>query len=326
MKYAFLPVLLLMAGMLWAQQPLKIKFIHGVNGNPVQLDEVFSLEDGRKIKLTRAEFYLCSLNAENQDGTAGQLFDDVYLLVNINNQDTVYEVGNIPPDMECKVLKMKVGVDSLRNHADPSLYPPEHPLALKDPSMHWGWQGGYRFMAIEGLMDADGDGMVDVDFQFHNLGDELLYTTTLDLSSLQDINTNPLVIALDYRKLFTGVNMSSSVIQHGSGAKNKLMLRNATQNGFFKPLQTSASDDLIGTGSEVRVVYDGAGVVLEAKNSGQAIRSVCIYNLAGQQVKMIDGINDSRLTLQNPDFDPGMYLASVLLENNRRVTKKITLR
>jgi len=78
MKYAFLPVLLLMAGMLWAQQPLKIKFIHGFNGNPVQLDEVFSIEDGRKIKLTRAEFYLCSLNAENQDGTAGQLFDDVY--------------------------------------------------------------------------------------------------------------------------------------------------------------------------------------------------------------------------------------------------------
>ncbi|MBK7304311.1 MAG: hypothetical protein IPI90_13940 [Saprospiraceae bacterium] len=28
----------------------------------------------------------------------------------------------------------------------------DSPLAFQDPSMHWGWTSGYRFIALEGMI------------------------------------------------------------------------------------------------------------------------------------------------------------------------------
>ena len=54
-----------------------------------------------------------------------------------------------PWDIEgVRGVKLHLGVDPAHNHADPSTYASDHPLSLQNPTMHWGWSAGYRFMAI----------------------------------------------------------------------------------------------------------------------------------------------------------------------------------
>lgn len=62
-------------------------------------------------------------------------------------------LGRVPPG-DYRALRFTLGVPFALNHADPAAADP--PLTLG--RMHWGWQGGYKFLRFEGL-DAAGHGV-----------------------------------------------------------------------------------------------------------------------------------------------------------------------
>ena len=54
------------------------------------------------------------------------------------------------PNTTFKSLKFSIGLDGKTNHSDPNQYPPKHPLNPLLNNLHWSWQGGYIFLAMEG--------------------------------------------------------------------------------------------------------------------------------------------------------------------------------
>lgn len=59
------------------------------------------------------------------------------------------------PAGEFQAIRFRVGVDGAIDQGDPARWPSGHPLHPDVNHLHWGWQGGYVHLAIEG---ASGDG------------------------------------------------------------------------------------------------------------------------------------------------------------------------
>ncbi|MCB0660429.1 MAG: hypothetical protein KDC04_05815 [Saprospiraceae bacterium] len=93
------------------------------------------------MKLIRAEFYLSGVSLFTSDTDSFRIADS-YVLVNALDPDVLYSAGNYPSDYNFNIITMNVGIDPDKNHGDPTLYPPSHPLGTKSPDMHWGWAAG----------------------------------------------------------------------------------------------------------------------------------------------------------------------------------------
>ncbi len=64
-------------------------------------------------------------------------------------------------------LEFSVGVPAETNHADPSRWAAGHPLNPVVNGLHWGWQGGFVFLALEGKWKNKGDAIGERGVSYH---------------------------------------------------------------------------------------------------------------------------------------------------------------
>jgi hypothetical protein len=176
--------------------------------------------DGRKVRFTRAQFYMSKVSL----GT--QAFGDKYFLVNPDVEH--YVLGNIAAGHHHDLV-FNVGVDSASNHLDPATWPSNHALSSNNPDhFHWGWDPGYIFIALEGLVDttADKSGEANAPFIFHIGMDNLL--TQVELMAHADVEGNTMVtVEIDWLKFFTNIDMRTDNFTHTMG---NMMLAQAVKN------------------------------------------------------------------------------------------------
>src|SRR5439155_21213230 len=77
-------------------------------------------------------------------------------------------------------IRFDVGLPNALNHTDASQYPASHPLNPQVNGLHWGWMGGYVFLALEGnwLKSAGTQG----GFSYHIATDRCLMRVELPVS------------------------------------------------------------------------------------------------------------------------------------------------
>ena len=110
------------------QKEVSLAFTHKVNGEALVLGETtFPIWNGKMVKLKRAEFYLSGFSVTDANGVVSS-FPDTYLLVRAQEAGRNIVVGNLS-ETPINQLSMFIGVDSFKNHEDPTLYPETHPLA-----------------------------------------------------------------------------------------------------------------------------------------------------------------------------------------------------
>ena len=320
MKFYLTALSLLFASLLIAQSGQKevsLVFTHKVNGEALVLGETtFPIWNGKMVKLKRAEFYLSGFSVTDSTGLITS-FPDTYLLVRAQEAGRNIVLGNIG-DTPANQLSMFIGVDSLKNHEDPTLYPETHPLGLKDPSMHWGWAGGYRFMAIEGMVDNSGDGIPETDFEFHNLGDALYKQALISIPlayNTEDGLTLP--IELDYARLFDQFTMTGSLIVHGSAAKNISMMNNAVSKDFFKLLSPISGTDQQET-EKWTLIRENSQWVVQAPNAPNS--RVTLTNLAGKTVGQEQLDETGRAVINSSGLASGMYI--ITLHTTEKLSSK----
>lgn len=221
-------------GTLYAQpaNTVLFSFSHKAGTDPLVLDEtVFTIWNGKKIKLSRAEFYLSQPIIHGPGNNAVPLTEQ-FMLVNAKTPDAEFSLGQWPVETALGVT-FHIGVDSAHNHLDPASYPADHPLAPKNPSMHWGWAAGYFLLAVQGRVDNNNDGVPEAWFEFHTLGDTLFKTVELTGTTAAEHDTLRLHFELDYVKLFQNMSMAGDLIEHsGKGPCAELMSNSATA-GFI---------------------------------------------------------------------------------------------
>ena len=114
---------------------------------------------GNQFKINRIQYYMDEIILVHDGATS----DTSTVLALVDGFDqTNLNLGSFTLD-SIESIRFAIGVNSSLNHLDPTTYNPNHPLAPKSPSMHWGWTAGYRFIAAEGV----GGSTFNQIFEFH---------------------------------------------------------------------------------------------------------------------------------------------------------------
>jgi len=167
----------------------------------------YKTHDGRLISLTTARVYLSNIKVIKADGSTLAITDTV-LLKYIQNE--TYTVANIPAGNYNSVT-FDVGIDSPKNHTNPSMYHAPNPLAAQTPPMWFGNTGeGYIFLNVTGTIDTSSakNGTKMCPFSYQIGSDALINTIALPKQPFTITANAPteVHIVVDYGAMFNGID------------------------------------------------------------------------------------------------------------------------
>jgi hypothetical protein len=329
----FFTILLLFAAFSaasFAQQmnQVKVTFDHKAGVNPMVLNQtVFPIWNNKKVLLSRAEFYVSEAEIHHADGTVMPLTDK-YLLVNAKTPAHEFDLGLWAIDA-AHGATLHLGVPQSVNHNDPAAWPSNHPLAPQNPSMHWGWSAGYRFMAIEGKVDNNNDGVPETVFEFHNLGDALYKTVTLSGMRVAENGVLHLHFVLDYAQLFKNMAMTGNLIHHGSATMNINMMNNAANQNFLAMSSVSATHEVLANSANIKASPNPANTetLLTYELPASDLLTMTVSNSLGQTVLSLNGMPAlGSFRLQTADLSAGIYQYAFYENGNLLARKQLVVK
>ncbi len=235
MKNLYLIIFTFFATTIFAQQEVILNIDHKLGSESFSYNTNAENNFSDKFFVTRLEYYISQISITH-DGGEETSIDDLWILVD----------GGTPVQKNLGTLNINtiesvnfyIGVNPEHNHLDPSSYPPTHPLAPKDPSMHWGWDAGYRFIALEGRAGDE----LDKTFQFHGLGDSNYAKTSIDIEQRAANDQLHIDLSADYIMAMNNIDLSQGTISHGETGDAKASLQNFNTIVFSQagPVSTSS--------------------------------------------------------------------------------------
>jgi cytochrome c peroxidase len=139
-----------------AENPrIHLEFEHTFGNSPLRFEDVsLRTAAGNTISVTRLS-YLVSNFKFMRPGASPVTLNTIGFIDAAANR-IGFDLGHVPAGAYSGI-EFDVGIDATLNHSDPSTYGPAHPLNPVLNGLHWSWQGGYVFLAIEGryVLPAD---------------------------------------------------------------------------------------------------------------------------------------------------------------------------
>jgi len=129
---------------------LSLSYKFDVNGDSLNSNADYKISDSLHVKFETVQFYLSNISLLKESGPVKSTND----VVLVKSSTSSSALGDFPSGVYSGI-QFCFGIDSLRNHLDPSSYNAESPFALQIPSMHWSWNQGYIFAIIEGKYSTD---------------------------------------------------------------------------------------------------------------------------------------------------------------------------
>lgn len=130
---------------------------------------------GQRVQITRFTALLSEVALHRLDGGEVRL-DGQYGLFDAGGGRRGPRWSGVPPG-DYDGVSFSVGLPPAVNHSDPGLWPAGHPLHPLLNALHWNWQGGYVFSALEGRWRAPQNG-VGRGFLYHIAKQENLRRVT----------------------------------------------------------------------------------------------------------------------------------------------------
>jgi cytochrome c peroxidase len=110
---------------------------------------------GETWSVTRLSYLVSGVALKKKDGTWVEVTESVAWMNLATKRDAA--VFSKVPEGEYAALRFFVGLDEVENGRDPATRGPDHALNPRVNGLHWSWQGGYIFLALEGMWsDAAG--------------------------------------------------------------------------------------------------------------------------------------------------------------------------
>ena len=203
-----------------AQKNVVLKINKKLGANTFALNQVSQNSLTQNFKITRMDFYLSGFTIIHDGGIQTIVPAGKYILVkgsaDVNVSLGTFDVTNI------EGIKFHIGVESPTNNADPTVWSAPHPLAPQSPAMHWGWSGGYRFVALEGKSGPT----FATTFQMHGLGNANYFETMVMAPGVISGNDATINIDADYNQALKTININAGPIDHGVDATDLIVLQN----------------------------------------------------------------------------------------------------
>ena len=128
---------------------LEIAVRHTFGGDPLLLDSLrYENAAGETLSFTRVSYLLSGFAIERDDGVWVELAKQ-FSWMDAAKRRTVVRLDGVP-EGKYRALRFHIGPDATANAADPAKLAADHPLNANLNGLHWSWQGGYIFLAIEG--------------------------------------------------------------------------------------------------------------------------------------------------------------------------------
>ena len=292
-------------------------------GNAFNFSTVYSGGDC-EYKITRLQYYVSEIKIK-YDGGKSYLIKDLYFLVSAE-KDTVLSLGILPVS-NIEGIEFSIGVDQAANHLDPSTYPSSHPLALKNPSMHWGWTSGYRFIALEGNSNGGTGTTFNKNFQIHTVEDLNYRTVSFPVKAqLTQSGKSILHLNADYSNLLFKLSVKNGPISHASTGASATIINNMASNVFAvaTPTDVNKIDE-----SELRFFISGLRsntISIDVHNPNVIAKEFNIMDLNGRLI-LSRKLNQEK---ENISFSSASIHGSLLLEMRSEqktlLAKKIFIR
>jgi len=320
-------LLLLFAGIfsqgLSAQMNVSLHLHQKMGDQPFALNQAASAPGGYSIKFTRLQYYVSEIEIIHDGGQVTPA-EDVHLLVSAQS-DSLFKLGLF--DVEnIEGIRFSIGVDPSHNHLDPSTYPAEHPLAHQNPSMHWGWTAGYRFIALEGKSSNNGTTFPD-DFQIHTIDDVNYKTVTLDVEGVLDVDHLVVHVDADYCQMLNGINVQGGLISHAANGASADVADNMEEHVFTPTvLVNGISEPDVAGAFSVSPNPVGVGGILSFDLAGKEGLTLMVTDLAGRTVCHKDLPGPAQSLSVQASWQPGLYFASIFSGGRRLAVEKFLVK
>jgi cytochrome c peroxidase len=222
---------------------LEAKIVPRFGGVPLVFDSVTNqTAAGQRISVTRLDFLLSDISLRRVDGSWIER-TNWFAYVSGREGRTGFALENVPATRYDR-LRVHIGLLPQINHADAAQWPAGHPLNPEVNGMHWGWAGGYVFLALEGRWETQ-PGASESGYSYHLANDAQLMTIELPV----ELNLNSdatLGLALDVDKIFNAANriaLSDNTDTTHSRTNDALagLLRRNVENAFSLIAQAASS-------------------------------------------------------------------------------------
>ena len=128
---------------------LTIELRHLMKGAPLAFDAPsYRTPAGEDFSISRLSYLISRVGLQRIDGTWVDFHGSEAWIDGRTNRSK-FQLKSIPSG-DYRALRFTVGLDAATDKADPGQYAAEHPLNPNLNDLHWSWQGGYIFMALEG--------------------------------------------------------------------------------------------------------------------------------------------------------------------------------
>lgn len=140
---------LIITGWSKAAGTLNLEFTGKEASAPLERQPVLDGGANGKLTLMRLDFLLTGLALQRTDGTWVEASKDWAAFLSVGKQQLTAQSDGVA-EGDYQAIRFRIGVPPETDRIDPSVYPPTHPLHPDVCGLHWGWQGGYIYMAAEG--------------------------------------------------------------------------------------------------------------------------------------------------------------------------------
>lgn len=207
---------------------IKVSYAFVNDTLPFTLDSTVTDSLGRKVRFSVARFLTSSYLVQDDAHLTVGDYSASYILADAAAANNSFELGEMEAG-HSHSLMFDLGLDSATNHSDPTQYTT---APLNDPTMHWSWNpaAGYKFLALEGRVDANGDGVVDAldpEFVYHCAMDVLRTTTAVDAHhELAEGETFTIAVKVNMASLLAGVDVAGNLNAMGATPVNQRLMQN----------------------------------------------------------------------------------------------------
>ena len=289
--------------LLGQSKELVLSIDHLMAGQPLTDSLIGSNNLGNQFKYSRLQYYVDDIQIIYDQGDTFT-YNDVLLIDALAEPQTVVSLGSLNFD-SITAVRFAVGVGPDVNNLDPSTYTPNLPLAPKNPSMHWGWAAGYRFLCAEGV----GSSSLNQVFELHGLGNANYALQTIPTSGTPvGMDTLNVEVRADYAALTNYITVASGTISHGETGDALQALSNLNNEVFTSAEGASAMDVNPSALDGLRLYPNPTSGTIHL--SGLPGGNVRIYNALGSLIETRDLRENESIQLNAP----GVYMAHFTFE------------
>lgn len=169
--------------------------------------------NGTDVQFTNVAFYLGDMKFETSDGKTFESSSRYNLIKpGVYNFNFSVAADEVAEDYSLSRVTFFVGVDADTNaetEMDFTEREVDDPLGQQNPSMHWGWAGGYKFLNIDGFADIDGDGEFETKLTYHLGKDSFLKNISLSTNKKIDEGENDFQITFDMSSFLANLDFAT---------------------------------------------------------------------------------------------------------------------